>query len=80
MVITPPGAPTKVRSLVVSPEGRVQLILQAPSGQRFVIQASSDLDSWEDLGTVDSDETPVEFVDPAAVNHLRRFYRAKPIP
>jgi hypothetical protein len=64
-------------SLIVSPDGQVRLTLRATAGQTYVIQASTNLESWNDLGTVQILGETAEFVDVDATNHPYRCYRAK---
>jgi len=44
----------------------------------FEIQASTDLGQWSTLTTVTNLTGTLEFTDPDAANHLRRFYRTVP--
>jgi hypothetical protein len=52
------------------------LRIQCWQGMPFEIQASTDLDQWSPLATVTNLTGTLEFTDPAAVNNVRRFYRA----
>ena len=67
----------RIESLNRTPAGQVQLRLQASAGQMLVVQASTNLQSWIDLGTLESLGEPVEFVDAGATNRQFRYYRAK---
>ena len=42
----------------------------------FEVQASTNLNQWSPLTTVTNLTGTLEFTDPDAGNHLRRFYRA----
>ena len=75
--VVPPSHIT-IDSIIVSPDGQVHLTLRALAGQTFVIQASTDLVSWDDLRTVDIlDDSSAEFVDLEATQYQHRYYRAK---
>ena len=67
----------RFESPLVSPAGLVHLTLRALDGQKFVIQASTNLASWTDLGTVTVVGESAEFVDVDATNCPSRYYRAK---
>ena len=43
------------------------------------VQASSNLTSWQSLGSVTNSSTEVQFTDPEALNSARRFYQVLPI-
>jgi hypothetical protein len=49
--------------------------IQSWKGMVFEIQASTDLDQWSTLTVVTNLNGTLEFTDPDAANHLRRFYR-----
>ena len=51
------------------------LRIQSWQGMAFEIQASTDLDQWSTLTAVTNLTGTLEFTDPDAANHLRRFYR-----
>ena len=42
----------------------------------FELEASIDLKQWSPVTTVTNLTGTLEFTDPDAANHLRRFYRA----
>ncbi len=79
LTVTPsvPTDPGKFDSLLLSADGQVHLTLRALAGQTFVIQASTNLGSWNDLGTVTLIGATAEFVDVNATHHPSRCYRAK---
>jgi hypothetical protein len=62
--------------------GRFRMLLQAPLGQSFTIEASTDLINWTVLATYPGQTTadPLEFEDVNAGNFLQRFYRLAPGP
>ena len=43
------------------------------------VQASSNLTSWQSLGTATNSSTEVQFTDAEALNSARRFYQVLPI-
>jgi hypothetical protein len=51
------------------------LMLQGPIGSNYVIQASGDLFNWQTFTNFSSTNWLTYFNDPAATNHLYRFYR-----
>ena len=53
-----------------------QFALQGLPGQTYQIETSTNLVNWSAIGSVLATNTPVLFLDPAATNHARRFYRA----
>ena len=72
--------PTK-QFLTVTEPARLQAVgqgalrIQSWRGMAFEGQASTDLDQWSPLTTVTNLTDTLEFTDPDAANHLRRFYR-----
>jgi hypothetical protein len=56
------------------------LSLSGLPGQRFVIEASTDLQSWVPLSVVTVGAGTAEFNDPDASAFGQRFYRARPAP
>ncbi len=56
------------------------LLLSGLPGQRFVIEASVDLQTWVPLSVVTIGDATTEFTDPAAGEFSQRFYRARPAP
>ena len=67
--------------LTVTEPARLQALgagvlrIQSWQGMAFEIQISTDLDQWSTLAAVTNLSGTLEFTDPAAANHLRRFYR-----
>ena len=70
------------QSMTVTEPARLQALgagvlrIQSWKGMAFEVQTSTDLDQWSPLTTVTNLTGTLEFRDPNAVNHLRRFYRA----
>jgi len=54
-----------------------QFALQGLPGQTYQIETSTNLANWSVIGSILATNTPVLFLDPAATNHARRFYRAR---
>src|SRR5439155_25455970 len=72
-------ASCQIESLTVFNDGQVRLTLHAPIAHELVIQASTNMDSWEDIGTIKTSEDSAEFRDLNAAQHSHRFYRLKQI-
>jgi hypothetical protein len=53
------------------------LQLSGPSGSNYVIEASTDLNSWTPISTNAAPGGSVTYTDTAATNLLSRFYRAR---
>jgi uncharacterized delta-60 repeat protein len=60
--------------------GRVRLALEGVEHATYVIEASSDLVTWEDVLIVPNVAGRMEFYDPAALSTGHRFYRARTTP
>ena len=72
--------PAPVLSLVSAQPLRTngfQFGLQGLPGQTYQIETSTNLANWSTIGSVLATNTPVLFLDPAATNRPRRFYRAR---
>lgn len=52
------------------------IVFNGPTGSNVVIQASSDLSSWDSISTNKAANGSVDFTDTTALNRDRRFYRA----
>jgi hypothetical protein len=57
-----------------------QFTIQGTAGQRFAIQASTNLTDWTWLATNSLANTSTNFVDASAVTNISRFYRAVTLP
>ncbi len=53
----------------------LSLMLQGPVGSNYIIQASTDLMSWQPITNFTTTTSPFYFTDPAAANYDHRFYR-----
>ena len=68
--------------LTVTEPARLQVLgpgafrVRSWKGMAFEVQASIDLKQWSPVATVTNLTGTLEFTDPDASNHLRRFYRA----
>ena len=67
----PPPQFSSVRFL----SGGLELTLQGGGGGVFLIQSSTNLVTWDPVGTLPGSSTPVVFVDTLATNRIRSFYR-----
>ena len=56
--------------------GQAQFTANGFTGQRIIVQASTDLTSWVSIGTNTLAGTSWNFVDGQAANYAQRFYRA----
>ena len=54
-----------------------QFALQGLPGQTYQIETSTNLVNWSAIGSILATNIPVLFLDPAATNRARRFYRAR---
>jgi hypothetical protein len=54
-----------------------EFALQGLPGQAYQIESSTNLSNWSVIGSAVATNISVLFLDPAATNHLRRFYRAR---
>ena len=72
------------QSMTVTEPARLQALgagilrIQSWKGMAFDVQASTDLDQWSPLTIVTNLTGTLEFTDPDALNHPRRFYRTVP--
>ena len=62
-------------TLVIPGPGQVKLVFNSQPGQRYLIQATTDLLNWADVTTVTATGYTTEITDPAAAGFLFRFYR-----
>ena len=69
----PVAAAAPVAALAAAPEAA------AASPTSWIVEASTDLTNWQEIGTVDSTEEVDEFVDENAGDFLQRFYRFRPV-
>ena len=53
------------------------LTLAGETGVSYVIEASSDLNTWTPVATLTASNGTLNFTDPDAGNSSQRFYRAK---
>jgi hypothetical protein len=61
--------------IFIRPDGKTDFLLSATPGQTNVIQASTNLEQWVDLGALVPADTAVEFTDTNAPAFPYRFYR-----
>jgi hypothetical protein len=67
-------------SLRGSPGGPFTFRAQAAEGQRLLIQGSTDLIQWTNLGTQVAPREPFVWADPQASTLPQRFYRLEQVP
>jgi len=66
----------KIHSLKRHADGSLQLRIEGKVGQVYVVEASTNLVHWETVGTANlKGDGSIEFEDPDALKHQRRFYR-----
>jgi sugar lactone lactonase YvrE len=63
------------QSLVILPDGTVQLNITGTAGTGYNVQASTDLINWLTLSNITSTNTTLEYTDISATNYPARFYR-----
>jgi hypothetical protein len=63
----------------LTPEGFRLTLLSGPQ-QAWQILGSTNLNTWDLLGTVTNTSGEVQFIDPAALGRSYRFYKAAPAP
>jgi hypothetical protein len=68
--------PITVTSLVRGPAGKFRFDYINPTGIRYCVQASTNLNAWTDAGEIAPGNG--RYMDAAATNYTRRFYRFVP--
>ena len=61
-------------------DGRFTFSFQSQPGRLYIIEVSTDLQSWQTLSGVSSDSTQATFTDQTAAPHTLRFYRVVLVP
>jgi glucose/arabinose dehydrogenase len=74
--VASPDVPTFLHAEAL-PDGRFRLWFESPSGQTHIIEASSDLESWQPVSTNSSIGGQVQYIEAPRV---QRFFRARPGP
>jgi len=72
-----PATGARIGALTWNINGAVSFQITGIDGQTYVIQASTNLVDWADLGTNVTSGGIVNFTDPNATNFPARFYRVK---
>lgn len=81
LTVAPPPAVQLVLSIIGQGAGnQSQLLLHGTTGQRQVIQVSSNLFNWTPLATNGSGTNLFQFVESNSLEFEQRFYRARVIP
>jgi len=75
--LIPVGIPAHFGSFTVSAEGAVRLRLIGTAGQKYVLQSSTNLTSWHNLGTNTAVDCIADFIDSSGGKHAVQFYRAE---
>jgi len=70
------GTPRSVLCLPCAPDGTFHFSLSSMPGLTYRIDASTNLVNWAPLGELPNPSGLAEFIDLAASNFSRRFYRA----
>jgi uncharacterized delta-60 repeat protein len=73
---TPSGNRPSLSALALAPDGSVTFRVTGQAGQSYQIEASTDLRTWSNIGTVTGAATPQLFTDSNAKGLSQRFYRA----
>ena len=55
---------------------RPVLVLTGPAGFNYLVQGSTNFANWDPVAVIINTNGSVPFIDPAATNFTRRFYRA----
>ena len=74
--VTFPAAPPAISSPASGPGGTFQFQVNGPTGLTYEIVASTNFQEWLSLTSLVSISTQFQFLDLAATNFPRRFYRA----
>ncbi len=75
-----PSQPIRIQSISLLSGSRVKLVLEGEPGFSYVVENSSSLTNWFDLGTVANTNGAVDFFDTLAPENPRRFYRVRLAP
>jgi uncharacterized repeat protein (TIGR01451 family) len=75
-----PLQPPRLTQPMVQADGTLRFTVQGDAGVTYAIEASEDLATWTEIGTVSMTERTAVFVDPQAGSLSRRFYRARLSP
>jgi hypothetical protein len=76
LTVSEEGNPPFITSLVVQPDGQVELGFSGTAGQVYEVQGSTDLETWTTLGTATELGGGVfKFLDSGAPAFPMRFYR-----
>jgi len=69
------GVPREVARLSKLPGGDIRVEFNSEASRSYIIQASTNLENWQNLTTIPGAGNKISFTDPAATNHPHRFYR-----
>jgi len=79
-IVTPaiePDAPPVLNWIERTGAGQITLQVLGFEGSAYEVEVSSDLTTWEVLGTVTSDDSLITFDDPNPDQQPQRYYRAR---
>jgi len=68
--------PNELRAIEVLPDGSARFELLGQPGYSYRVEASSDLVTWQSLGSVTATNAVMPFTDATAPGYAARFYRA----
>ena len=68
-------SPPQLNAIAISPIGTFHFTINSPSGQPYVVQASTNLQTWVPIYTNPAPPTTTTFIDVNATNMPYRFYR-----
>jgi hypothetical protein len=69
--------PIGFSSITPLPNGNVSLVITSAFGDNFLLEAATNLNSWQTIATLVATNPPVTFADTNAGDYPFRFYRAR---
>jgi hypothetical protein len=70
----------KLLAVSLLPNRQAQLTISGNAGERYSIEASTNLLDWSSVGSTTNANGTVQFIDPGNTGVLRCFYRARLLP
>ena len=80
LTVNSPAQAAQFQSIIVLPDGRIQMSLTGSVGGSYEMFGSPDLSGWQSLATFVMTNGTYLFIDNAATNNPQQFYRAKTVP
>lgn len=68
----------ELRGPTVLSDGRFKCLVFGDPGQVYLVECTTDFNTWSTAGAVTNVTELVEFIDPTAPGYPYRFYRARP--